>query len=1017
MKHTIFNFIRKHFYPLLLILITGLICIANYTPDTWLSGWDTLHPEFNFPLNFERIINGVWREEQGLGAVAVHSHMSELPRYIFLWIFSLLFPLSTLRYLYIFLCFILGPLGIYYFLQHIFSNKEGIHKIINASAFLGALAYIFNIATLHQFSVPFEMFPTQYAFLPWLFLTVTRFLQTGKRNELLYFALITFLATPMAYAAQLWYAYFSGLILYISLFVFQTNHSSKTKIKLALIPIVVTILINSFWLFPHLYELTDTASWVPRAHVNELFSEQMFAYNKARGTIADVAILRGSLYDWEKFDGSKFIPLFDEWGGYMDQAAILAVGYIVFGAVMIGVIVSLARKNTIAIAMLPVGLMAAVALMNMNAPFDMVFGPLRDHFPLFREALRSPYTKFSIILLFSYCFYFSYAFKSFIEHAGRTRKYIVAITAVLLVFYMLPFFQGKLIDPAMRIKLPQEYFELFDYFKKQPKEERIATAPYQTFWAWEYYRFGYQGAGFLWFGLPQPLLTRDFDRWNPNNENYYWEISHAVYSNNFQEVEKVLTKYRVSWLILDQNTISPDTPQALYFEKITGLFDQSQLIRQAKKFGNILVYRVDLPNKAKSFTYSEKATPVSSTYTWNNQDQTYQDSGDYISGDNNGVVYPFPSLFSGKRQEEKEFSITETPNSYLLAPKTLVSTSTSPYILTAPTSSDELIKVNENTTGKLQSASPILMADGKQLTNGQDYSFPSLPSIQVAIPKIAGLFTFDTKRDINLRALSEQRCDRFKTGNTSRFMIDNTFLRLTSLDASNCLDLSMPNLPHRYSYLVTVETRNISGSPLLFSVINKTTGRTEIQTYLPTSSSQTTSTFVIPPLDPYGVGYSLLFDNIAIGIDKVSNDIGRITLQPFPYRFVKDIRLTPPNVTTNPILIHAENFDRGWLAYETPNQLSRLFPILFGKRLTDHVLVNNWANGWKIPQEFSSSQNSVISDQLKNPTTDNRQLITIVYWPQYLEYVGFGLLGLSLIFIAHWSRIKLYDHKHNSQKN
>ena len=33
-------------------------------PNTWLSGWDTLHPEWNFSLAFERIFNGVWRTDQ-----------------------------------------------------------------------------------------------------------------------------------------------------------------------------------------------------------------------------------------------------------------------------------------------------------------------------------------------------------------------------------------------------------------------------------------------------------------------------------------------------------------------------------------------------------------------------------------------------------------------------------------------------------------------------------------------------------------------------------------------------------------------------------------------------------------------------------------------------------------------------------------------------------------------------------------------------------------------------------------
>ena len=61
---------HRFFYPIILILVCLVICFLNYTPNTFLTGWDTLHPEFNFGLNISRLVNGVWRADQGLGAVA-----------------------------------------------------------------------------------------------------------------------------------------------------------------------------------------------------------------------------------------------------------------------------------------------------------------------------------------------------------------------------------------------------------------------------------------------------------------------------------------------------------------------------------------------------------------------------------------------------------------------------------------------------------------------------------------------------------------------------------------------------------------------------------------------------------------------------------------------------------------------------------------------------------------------------------------------------------------------------------
>src|SRR5258705_9556121 len=139
MKH----FLSHFGFPLILVFVTTLICLLNYTPGTWYTGWDTLHPEFNFLLNFKRIIFGVWRGDQGLGAVAAHSHMSELPRLIILWVFSSVFDISFVRYLYIFLFFFLGPLGIYFFLKKPFFKDESLSS--KMAAFLGSLFYIFNL--------------------------------------------------------------------------------------------------------------------------------------------------------------------------------------------------------------------------------------------------------------------------------------------------------------------------------------------------------------------------------------------------------------------------------------------------------------------------------------------------------------------------------------------------------------------------------------------------------------------------------------------------------------------------------------------------------------------------------------------------------------------------------------------------------------------------------------------------------------------------------------------------------
>ncbi|MFC1625068.1 hypothetical protein ACFL15_01710, partial [Patescibacteria group bacterium] len=162
-------------FPIFLVLVASFIAFKNYSFGTSLIGWDSLHPEFNFSLNFFRSLFGVWREEQGLGVLSAHSHMADLPRILILWVSSFLVQKELLRYLYISLCLILGPLGMYFFLGEVFKKRPN----FKITSLLGGLFYLLNLITLQHSFVVFEMFLVCFAFLPWLFLFALRFLEKG----------------------------------------------------------------------------------------------------------------------------------------------------------------------------------------------------------------------------------------------------------------------------------------------------------------------------------------------------------------------------------------------------------------------------------------------------------------------------------------------------------------------------------------------------------------------------------------------------------------------------------------------------------------------------------------------------------------------------------------------------------------------------------------------------------------------------------------------------------------------
>ena len=123
MKKITFHNIAGIFFPAFLVFITLFLVWKNYVPNTSLMGWDSLHSEFNFKDSLYRTFWGVWREDQGLGSVAIHSHMADLPRIVYLWIASFFLKINFLRYFYVFTSLFLGPLGIYFLIRYLF-NKE-----------------------------------------------------------------------------------------------------------------------------------------------------------------------------------------------------------------------------------------------------------------------------------------------------------------------------------------------------------------------------------------------------------------------------------------------------------------------------------------------------------------------------------------------------------------------------------------------------------------------------------------------------------------------------------------------------------------------------------------------------------------------------------------------------------------------------------------------------------------------------------------------------------------------------
>jgi len=926
MLKKIFRMLQKFAFPTLLLLIVGIISWKNYESGTLLSGWDTLHPEFNFELAFKRVFSGVWREDQGVGTIAAHSHMTELPRIFILWLSSFLLPTGFLRYFYFFLCLALGPLGVYYFLNYSANKQKSFRK--DLASFLGASYYLLNLGTLQHFYVPFEMFATQFAFLPWLFFLGLKFLREKKKKILLSFALLSFFASPMAYAATLFYPYFVAL----ALFLFAYSLLSKQKIermKRSLIILGVVLVINAYWILPNIYSVFNQSETIANSRINTLFSPEAFLRNQEYGTLPNILIHKNFLFSWRAYDNENqaFVDLLGVWNDYLQNSGVLRLGYLMGAITLFGAALSLFKRNKTGLAFLPLGLLSLFFLINTNPPTGTLYSFLYEQIGIFREGFRMPFAKFSILFIFITSFYFGY-FQSrvlaFLSKNFLTKilglLYTVSILFALIIF-MRPVFGGNLISPLMRTSIPQEYFQAFKWFNSE-ENGRIAKLPFQTPFNWEFHTWGYEGSGwFTWFSSQNPQLDRDFDRFSSYNESFYNQASFAVYAKDLPNLEEALEKYQVKYLFLDESVLNAGGSEELLFvPEIKELLSRSNHISMIQQFGFLSIYQTDFEVGDKFVSLPKRFARINTDLTYSPIDPIYSRYGTYIQ-DERGIAYPFVNF--DKRGEVQ-----------------------------VQVEGDKIIFINESKDAKviLPVENPIIESFGPERGFGE-----------------------------------ANNCDLKKKGSVVKENLGNEIFYGAYDGGVSCDYFYYPDLEYSQGYVLRIKGENKTGRGLKIYLQNLSTNRMDLEELLPNGGFD--EYFSVLQRDIKGSGYTLNVETRSFGKISSENVLEAIEFYPIPIDWLinlysdteKDIysenRLEILEVNKlgtahylvktkgDGLMVLGQGYEDGWVA----------FPWLPDKKL-EHVKVNSWANGWFVPE----SQHQTI----------------IVYWPQYLEYLGL-VLGLG----------------------
>ncbi len=664
------SFFKTH-YPLFVIAAVVLFVSAtNIVPGTYLSGWDNLHPEFDFLTNLRRAVFGVWQEYQGLGVLGGNAHPTEVLRILFLWMISIVTPQSLLRYTYHLLFWFIGGVGAYYLGRKLFAPQPtSPQKSSTGGPLITALFYLLNIGTLQNFYLPYEAFTHHFAFLPWLILSLYTFLEKPTKKHLALFAVIHLLASPMFYIPTIFIVYSFVFITVCGAFLL--HHFSRQKILAGITAALIFLIVNLYWLLPFGYFVSQGTTFVTQSSINAIFTDEAFLRNQMFGALPTAVIMKGFWFgNTDMADSSgKQQMMMEPWINFTNQLPVQILLYSFFICAILGIGALFVKKNAYRFPLTILFVLCLFALINDNFPTGFIFRYLQDTVPLFKQVFRLPFTKFIVLTSLVYSLLIGYAaltLGSYIRTA-LLKKVVTVLFIVAILYGALPSLQGNFFYAKMRVAIPAEYFTVFSYFQKDTSSGKVAYLPQPTFWGWVTYDWGYRGSGFPWYGVPQPLLDRAFDVWSLKNEDYYHELSYALYEHDDAAVlQQVLEKYAVSFIWIDGSIISPHKPllsdSATLEKKVAQLADFEKVLSVGKQ-------QLFKRKTAQPPLTSSQAILVDKNTRFSLFDAYYATYGNYITQD--GASQPAGLPFGDLDSSIHSWTTRNTPDATLLTAKKL----------------------------------------------------------------------------------------------------------------------------------------------------------------------------------------------------------------------------------------------------------------------------------------------------------------------------------------------------------
>lgn len=304
-------------------------------------------------------------------------------------------------------------------------------------------------------------------------------------------------------------------------------------------------------------------------------------------------------------------------------------------------------------------------------------------------------------------------------------------------------------------------------------------------------------------------------------------------------------------------------------------------------------------------------------------------------------------------------------------------------------------KSPEITTNKLHSSFEIPAQTFSQLWEERNFVVPrGAKNISVEIPLESNGVDF-----ANFRTASSANCDVLKRGFADKVYRGGRMF-YSAEDYGAMCDFATVGLSTKNEYLMRIQGENKNGRSLKAFLYNGATQRNDLEVLMDEGNFDNTFSLLSWPQKEGE--YSLTLETRSFG-QLSENQVEDVTFYNFPITWLSQWRIGEvekyPNYLKivdsqksgtalykaktigSGLLKLSQGYDGGWIAYSPSSGFLR------------HVKVNSWANGWFVPE-------------------GGTQVVYIFFWPQLLQWLGFGLLIITPIAIWKGSELTKRIRKH-----